>query len=236
MQFVFFVSEKPNALIVDFFAGSGTTMHAVNLLNAEDNGKRRCILVTNNEVTAEEAKMLTMQGHKPGDPEWERLGIAQYVTWPRTVCSIEGHDINGEPLKGNYLGSDIPMADGFKANAAFFKLGFLDKTRVALGTQFKELLPVLWMKSGAIGACPALEYDDLPDMVLFPENKFAVLIDEAAYSSFAEQLAAHPEIQTIFLVTDSVSAYREIITGMEDKDTYQLYRDYLDNFRINTGR
>lgn len=228
--------NKPNALAVDFFAGSGTTLHAVNLLNAEDGGNRRCILVTNNEVSADEAKALTEQGHKPGDPEWDRLGIAHYVTWPRTVCSIEGHDINGEPLKGNYLGSDLPMADGFKANAAFFKLGFLDKTRVALGTQFKELLPVLWMKSGAIGACPALESDDLPDMVLFPENKFAVLIDESAYAPFAEQLAAHPEIKTVYLVTDSVSAYREMIVGMEDKDTYQLYRDYLDNFRINTGR
>ena len=83
--------NKPNALAVDFFAGSGTTLHAVNLLNAEDGGKRRCILVTNNEVSADEAKALTTQGHKPGDPEWERLGIAQYVTWPRTVCSIEGH-------------------------------------------------------------------------------------------------------------------------------------------------
>ena len=38
----FFVANKPNALIVDFFAGSGTTLHAVNLLNAEDGGNRRC--------------------------------------------------------------------------------------------------------------------------------------------------------------------------------------------------
>ena len=34
----FFVKEKLNALIIDFFAGSGTTLHAVNLLNAEDGG------------------------------------------------------------------------------------------------------------------------------------------------------------------------------------------------------
>lgn len=47
----FFVANKPNALIVDFFAGSGTTLHAVNLINSEDDGKRRCILVTNNEVS-----------------------------------------------------------------------------------------------------------------------------------------------------------------------------------------
>ena len=52
----FFAADKPNALIVDFFAGSGTTLHAVNLLNAEDGGHRRCIMVTNNEVSADEAK------------------------------------------------------------------------------------------------------------------------------------------------------------------------------------
>lgn len=232
----FFVSNKPNALIVDFFAGSGTTLHAVNLLNAEDGGQRRCILVTNNEVSADEAKALTKQGFKPGDPEWERLGIAHYVTWERTRCSIEGHDVNGQPLKGNYLGSDLPMADGFKANAAFFKLGFLDKTRVALGTQFKELLPVLWMKANAVGACPTLEGDDLPDMLILPQNHFAVLLEEPSFSKFTEELAKHPEIDTVFIVTDSVNAYREMIRDMDGKQTYQLYRDYLDNFRINTGR
>lgn len=232
----FFVANKPKALIVDFFAGSGTTLHAVNLLNAEDDGQRRCILVTNNEVSADEAKELTKKGFKPGDPEWERLGIAHYVTWERTRCSIEGHDVNGEPLKGNYLGSDLPMADGFKANAAFFKLGFLDKTRVALGAQFKELLPVLWMKANAVGVCPTLEGDDLPDMLVLPQNHFAVLLEEPSFKKFSEELAKHPEINTVFIVTDSVNAYREMIRSMDGKETYQLYRDYLDNFRINTGR
>ena len=99
----FFVANKPNAIIVDFFAGSGTTLHAVNLLNAEDGGHRRCVMVTNNEVSSEEAETLTRQGHHPGEPEWEKYGIARYVNWPRTVCSIEGHDINGNALTGEYL-------------------------------------------------------------------------------------------------------------------------------------
>ena len=136
----FFVANKPDALIVDFFAGSGTTLHAVNLLNAEDGGNRRCILVTNNEVSDAEEKALRRAGYTPADDAWQRLGVARYV--PSTVCSIKGHDINGAPLNGNYLGSDLPMADGFKANAVFFKLGFLDKDFVALGRQFKELLPM----------------------------------------------------------------------------------------------
>lgn len=120
----FFIVDKPEAIVLDFFAGSGTTLHAVNLMNAEDGGNRRCIMVTNNEVSVEEAKKLTQQGYKPGDPEWEALGIAKYVTWPRSVCSIEGKDINGYPLKGEYItlsGKKINMSDGFTANVKYFK-------------------------------------------------------------------------------------------------------------------
>lgn len=232
----FVVAKKPNALVVDFFAGSGTTLHAVNLLNAEDGGNRRCIMVTNNEVSADEAKTLTAQGYQPGDAEWEKLGIAKYVTWPRTVCSIEGHDVNGKPLKGNYLGSDRPMAAGFKANAAFFKLGFLDKTSVALGRQFKEMLPTLWMKAGAYGPCPMVDGEYTPDVLILPENKFAVLTNEASFEEFAEKVNGIPQIETVYIVTDYEIGYRSMIRNINAPNTYQLYRDYLDNFRINTGR
>lgn len=267
------VANKPEALIVDFFAGSGTTLHAVNLINAEDGGHRRCIMVTNNEVSAEDTIILTAQGYHPGDNEWENQGIAHYVTWPRTVCSIKGCDMNGKALNGHYgceteryieidgevtspdTGkkirgkvykkakaavypelAKIKISDGFRTNATFFKLSFLDKTSVALGRQFKELLPVLWMKGGAIGKCPVLEGEELPDMLVLPENKMAVLIDEIFYPEFEQQLTQHPEIQTVFIVTDSETAYREMIRAYEGKDCYQLYRDYLANFRINTGR
>lgn len=229
-------AEKPNALIVDFFAGSGTTLQAVNLLNAEDDGSRRCIMVTNNEVSEKEATSLSEKGYRPGDKEWEDLGIAKYVTWPRTVCSIEGHDINGKPLEGEYYDSDLLMSDGFAANAAFFKLGFLDKTAVALGLQLKDLIPVLWMKAGAIGECPSVEESGLSDMLIFKENKFAVLIDENAFSGFEEEIRNNPEIQTVFLITDYDVNYRSMAKSLSVKTTYQLYRDYLDNFRINHGR
>ena len=230
------VSNKPNALIVDFFAGSGTTLHAVNLLNAEDGGHRRCIMVTNNEVSDAEAKALTKQGKRPGDEEWEKLGIARYVTWPRTVCSIEGHDVKGNPLKGNYLGSDIPMSDGFKANAAYFKLGFLDKAAVRIGRQFREMLPVLWMKAGCFGPCPQLKGQKVPAYMVLPENRMAILNDNSLFARFAEEVRNAPEIATVYLVTDSDADYRSMARGLDGKQTYQLYRDYLDNFRINSAR
>lgn len=258
----FCTAYKPNALIVDFFAGSGTTLHAVNLLNAMDKGHRRCIMVTNNEVSEEEQKRLSKAGFKPGDEVWEKLGIARNVTWPRTVCTIRGIDILGNPLPGNYgtyhdrylpdekvtgkykkvkmpdnpLLSKIRMSDGFSANAAFFKLSFLDKTSIALGRQLRELLPVLWMKGGAIGKCPELENNELPKMLILQKNKMAILIDEVCYFEFDAELSLHPEIQTVFIVTDSEAAYRSMIRTYENKKCYQLYRDYLDNFRINIGR
>ena len=101
-----FISEDKNALVVDFFAGSGTTLHAVNLLNAIDGGHRRCICVTNNEVSAKESVSFTKKGLRQGDAEWEKYGIANYVTWRRTKCSIEGVDVKGKPLQGNY-GCDV---------------------------------------------------------------------------------------------------------------------------------
>ena len=235
----FFVANKPEALVIDFFAGSGTTLHAINLMNAEDGGHRRCILVTNNEVSNAEEKSLVSRGYQPGDEEWSNLGIARYVTWPRTVCSIEGHDVNGKPLKGDYITSGeepMHMADGFKANAAFFKLGFLDKNAVALGRQFKELLPVLWLKAGAHGPCPALEETaEVPAMLVLPVNHFAVLTDESQYEAFAAQVNGEEAITTVYIVTDSEPGYREMVSGLHAEDTYQLYRDYLDNFRINHG-
>lgn len=231
----YFVSGKQNALVIDFFAGSGTTLHAINLLNAEDGGNRRCIMVTNNEISENERKGFEARGVKPGDPEWENRGIARYVTWPRTVCSIEGHDVNGKPLKGNYIGSDIPMADGFIANAVFFKLGFLDKNKVSLGMQFKELISTLWMKAGAIGKCPIIDAD-IPNMLILPDNKMAILNDENYFGEFVKQLKMHPEIQVVYLVTDYEAGFIAMSQALEGKQIYQLYRDYLDNFRINARR
>ncbi|WP_435321527.1 site-specific DNA-methyltransferase [Muriventricola aceti] len=269
----YFLREKPNALVVDFFAGSGTTLHAINLLNFEDNGNRRCIMVTNNEVSSSESKVLREHGFQPGDEEWNALGIARYVTWPRTVCSIRGSNIKDQPIKGNYgvmeeeftldedsivlskitgkpisrkvyikkktqkepILSNIKCSDGLKANAVFFKLGFLDKTKVSLGMQFKELLSILWMKAGAIGKCPTI-VADVPDMLILPENKMAILNDENRFGAFVEKLAQHPEIEVVYLVTDYESSFVSMTQALEGKTTYQLYRDYLDNFRINAGR
>jgi adenine-specific DNA-methyltransferase len=48
------IATEPNDIVLDFFAGSGTTAHAVMKLNGEDGGNRRFILVSNTEATESE--------------------------------------------------------------------------------------------------------------------------------------------------------------------------------------
>ena len=49
LKYLFKLIPEKNSMILDFFAGSGTTLHATLALNAQDEGNRQCILVTNNE-------------------------------------------------------------------------------------------------------------------------------------------------------------------------------------------
>ena len=102
--------------------------------------------------------------------------------------------------------------------------------------RFSEMLPTLWLKTGAKGKCPQLVGEQVPDMLILPENQFAVLINENTFADFAEKLAEHPEIQTVFLATDYEVNYQSMVKNLNVVNAYQLYRDYLDHFRVNRGR
>jgi adenine-specific DNA-methyltransferase len=56
------VRDKRDAVILDFFAGSGTTLHATALLNDEDDGRRQCILVTNMSCLKSKLRRCEMTG------------------------------------------------------------------------------------------------------------------------------------------------------------------------------
>ena len=96
------------------------------------------------------------------------------------------------------------------------------------------LLSILWMKAGGIGECPSIvENSVLPKYMILPKNKFAILLNERNYREFMDKVNTDSRIKTVFIVTNSDDAYHEMIANLEDKQTYQLYKDYLDNFRIN---
>lgn len=231
----YFVQEKKNALIVDFFAGSGTTLHAVNLLNAEDGGHRRCICVTNNEVSEAEEKKFVADGLRPSDSDWEKYGIANYVTWPRTVCSIEGHDVNGKPLEGDYgkpskdidLGYSLPKADGFKANAVFCELTYESAWPIRLDNAFNAIAPILWMQAGCHG--PIIRKIGKSYLTT---DYYGVLFDYGQASKFCEKVKNTPTIKTVFVVTDDQRRYSNMCKRLPGIEVHRLYETFLRTFEI----
>lgn len=351
------VRDRPNALIVDFFAGSGTTLNSVNLLNATDGGSRRCILVTNNEVSAEEAAALTARGLQPGDDEWEAQGICRSVTWPRSKYTILGQRDDGSVLSGEYLtGKTVerekarnfrqigfvdpaqldtpakkkqvvalidglpqtlvkdpctfivsedhkatvlfdpaaaedwmealdgqehitdfyivtpikrlfdqlkahvvellgpilvpeeekrPMSAGFAANLAYFKLDFLERERVSLRGAFREILPLLWLKAGAVGPRPELKRGESEPGLFAPDgSNFVVLLDETRMGRLLKSLEGRTGLSQVFIVTDADESFKTMAQDVREVagkvnpglQVVQLYRDYLLNFMINKNQ
>lgn len=134
------IGSSKDSIVLDFFAGSGTTGHAVMELNAEDNGNRSFILATNNEVSLDkEIKFLIDKGYIESKPkrksdikvwdfeldkfkqsdeytelikttEYQSLGIARFVTHRRLDTLINGYTFKGKKV------------DGLKSNLNYIKV------------------------------------------------------------------------------------------------------------------
>ncbi|OGB54328.1 MAG: hypothetical protein A2503_01235 [Burkholderiales bacterium RIFOXYD12_FULL_59_19] len=334
--------HRKNALVLDFFAGSGTTLNAINLLNAADGGQRQCILVTNNEVSEEENRTLTVQGFQPGQDQWEQHGICRSVTWRRSKFTILGKRDDGTPLPGDYLtGKQVvrdkprtirqlgfaegrnlplaqrkqvaallpgvtqsgidngpwfldddvavsvlwdvrqapawlealseadhvndlcvvttesrsftalkaqivetlgpqevaedekrPLADGFAANLEYFRLDFLDPQEIQMGRQFAAVLPILWMMAGACGPRPMAPDAHAP--WLLPDGcAFVVLMQETRFKEFVRHVESRSDLTHVFIVTNSQDTVYKLRHEWPELRVVQLYKDYLENFRIN---
>ncbi len=223
----YYLDDKLNALVVDFFAGSGTTLHAINLMNNDDGGHRRCICVTNNEVSEKEENEFISKGLRPYDEEWQKYGIANHVTWPRTVCSIEGHDVNGNPLNGEYLGSDAAYEDGFKANAVFCELTYESAWPIRLDNAFNAIAPILWMQAGCQG--PIIRKIGKSYLTT---DYYGVLFDYGQASKFCEKVKNTPTIKTVFVVTDDQRRYSNMCKRLPGIEVHRLYETFLRTFEI----
>lgn len=212
-----------HAVVLDFFGGSGTTAEAVMRLNAEDGGTRQSILVTNNEVGAKQAKELRKAGNHPGDPEWEALGVFEYVTRPRISTVVTGKRPDGSAY-----------SDGLPANVEFLDLTYLDPGMVRRGREFQAIAPLLWLRAGAVGE----RIDSIPETGWALTPSYGVLFDLDGLAQFAAAVAdvaigaAVPVL--VFVVTDSETEYQHAVERLPvGIETVQLYEDYLSNFTVN---
>jgi adenine-specific DNA-methyltransferase len=227
----FFVSNKPNAKILDFFAGSGTTAHAVARLNRAAGGRRQCILVTNNEVSADEQKDLRAKGLRPGDAEWEALGICEYITKPRIEAAFTGKTPAGDPIKGDYKFTDeFPMAEGFEENVEFFSLTYEAPLTVAHNKAFERVAPLLWLRAGSEGR----RIDRIAKAGFDVADVYSVLFNVDFFEEFLDALAAATGQRIAYIVTDDERAFQSICRDLpEGVEGVRLYSSYLTNFEIN---
>jgi len=232
------VRNKKDAIILDFFAGSGTTCHATFLMNWRDGGRRVSISVTNNEVGAESAGKLAQDGHFQGDSLYESAGVANAVAWPRIKAALTGVSESGKTLTGSYLGCDEKsltrdFSSGFSENIEHFRLDFLDPDEVARGDAFKAILPILWMVAGCRGARE--DSKGSTPWYIPKHSPFAVLIQEKQFRPFRDRLDGREDIEWVFIITDSEESFSQMRRTLGRNYTcVHLYKSYLENFRINT--
>ncbi len=227
----FFVSAKPNAVVVDFFAGSGTTAHAVMRLNRRDRGRRISISVTNNEVSADEQQALRAQRLRPADPDWEKLGIFEHITRPRITAAAEGDTPDGLPLEGSYRFNDVfPLAEGLDENVEFFTLTYESPLQVASGRAFQEIAPLLWLRAGSTGP----RINSLPDGWAVTET-YGVIADLDQLHQFVEAVGPRPNVRVAFVITDEDRLFEAVVRGLPHHvEPVRMYDAYLRNFELES--
>ncbi|HET6995766.1 MAG TPA: DNA methyltransferase, partial [Chitinophagaceae bacterium] len=229
----FFVANKPQAVVLDFFSGSGTTAHAVMRLNKQDDGLRQCIIVTNNEVGVDEQKALRQKGLRPGDPEWEKWGICNYITKPRVEAAISGKTPNNEPINGDYKFTDkFPMSDGFEENAEFFTLTYETPVAVSYQTAFARIEPLLWLRAGCIGR----RIDKVSTTGWAVTEAYGLLVELDKATDFLKAVRKAKSLRIAYIVTDDERRFQSLARRLpEGVEAIRLYESYLTNFAFTNG-
>ncbi|MGS1076959.1 site-specific DNA-methyltransferase [Pseudoxanthomonas beigongshangi] len=228
-----FVSDKPGAVILDFFSGSGTTAHAVMRLNKQDKGERQCISVTNNEVADREQEALRKRGLRPGDDDWEKWGICDYITKPRVQAALTGKTPDGEPINGDYKFTDeFSMADGFEENAEFFTLTYEAEKSVGHNLAYARIAPLLWLRAGARGK----RIDKLPFEGWAVADTYGLLAEVDKATPFIKALTKAKEARVAFIVTDDDRRFQSVAKRLpKSVEPVRLYESYLTNFSFTNG-
>jgi adenine-specific DNA-methyltransferase len=229
----FFVKEKSEAVILDFFSGSGTTAHATMRLNKQDGGRRQCISVTNNEVGAEEQKALREQGLRPGDAEWEQWGICDHISKPRVQAAITGKTPDGNAIKGEYKFTDeFPMADGFEENAEFFTLTYETPVAVSYQTAFARIAPLLWLRAGSVGR----RIEKVPAAGWDVADAYGLLVELDKATDFLKAARKAKSLRIAYIVTDDERRFQALARRLpEGVEAIRLYESYLTNFAFANG-
>ncbi len=208
-------SDKPDALILDFFAGSGTTGQAVLQLNSEDGGHRRFILCTNNEnsicedVTYPRVKTVITGKRDDGSSYLlsdktrdvlfdEKLSLAMLNIGPDIIAEtkqvIEKNKSMYDQIKtvfeDNHLkviGTKTVEYEGIPANLKYYKTDFVDRAD-------EELTDLLLDH--------VIELIQLQYGIKVDGQQYIVILNDDEMDSFESNYKSYTELRSVFISQD----------------------------------
>lgn len=261
----FYLANKPNAIVVDFFAGSGTTAHALMRLNHQDGGRRISISITNNEVSADEANKLSKRGLRPGDSSWEELGICKYVTVPRLTAAITGITPKGNRISGSYQVSsdvyvkneyEVVQRNGKKTKKTLFALSkdvpndvVPDVFPTADGFEENAVYyDLTYLEPSVVSA--DLAFDEIAPLLWLRAGSVGPIIKhsdtyeltdaygvlfDTDYAASFIRACEERHVPLVYVVTDVDADYRALNRDLPGVEVLQLYKHYLRSFEIGAG-
>ena len=205
----YLLSFIPSSTVLDFFAGSGTTLHAVMQLNKEDGGQRQCILVTNNEnnicreVTYERNKRVIegyttpkgvqVEGLRENNLRYYRTRLLPRERTNRNMRRLVAASTDLLCIKENIF--DEFQVSGFRFQARDARL-FSDGERAMMVIYNEEVIPdiVDWLQTAS--ATNALTYsrtNAIKVYVFSPgayawDDDFAEVIDRVVLCALPEAI------------------------------------------------
>ena len=183
------IHDKNNAIILDFFAGSGTTGHAVLQLNTLDNGKRKFILCTNNEDNAGD-------GYK----------IASDICYPRLKKVING-----------YIGLyDKKQYGGLGGKIKYFKTDFVEAESTDLNKKklVDKSTEMLCIKEDCFKELKTEEY-----FRIFTNNEgenLGIVYDDRGIEPLIEEIKKSNQNFVIYVFSLDESAREEEFNDVKD--------------------
>ena len=184
------ISSSLNSTILDFFAGSGTTLHATMQLNAEDGGHRQCIMVTNNEN-----------------------GICENVTYERNKRVIKGYTtpkgVEVAGLKNNnlrYYKTDFVSREKTASNR---------KKLMALSTDLLCIKENLYAEKPYTLAGKSIR-KDLVRYFEEADNRMLIIYDQRVVSYLVEEMKVNPckTPMKVYVYSDGQYAYNDEFVGL----------------------
>ena len=230
----FFTKDKPSAVVLDFFSGSGTTAHAVMRLNRQDGGRRQCICVTNNEVAADEAGGAASTRLAP-----RRCGVgeARHLRLHNQAPGAGGHhgpdarrpthrgrlQVHRRIPDGRWLRGErrVLHADLRNASRRELQQGFRANRAALVATRRRR-------SETASRSCQRAGWAVVEAYGLLTE------VDRA--DAFCEAVNAAEGLRVAFIVTDDDRRFQAITRRLRGGvEPVRLYESYLTNFSFASG-